>query len=192
MIVAADFLNSLDKRRLAKVERFLDDAGVGAERFVIAPIRPPHGAEVVVTYYDTWFHDSRPKATIEAKTLRTPLCVQTSLSNATQLIRLLYAEKTWWDRLIDLDLDRVDEGLFALLGLDSTSLLKPKVAGWQEGRFVAPLGDAYAYFSVDVHGGVSIEAEARRLGEVLFQLAAMTAFSELRLDEKSSHPAEGA
>ena len=56
-----------------------------------------------------------------------------------------------------------------------------KVAPFQTGDFIAPYDGGYAFYSVDTHGELSVEARAEDIAVVIMQYAAIKAYGEERI-----------
>ncbi len=87
----------------------------------------------------------------------------------------------WRASVLNLDVHAPAERLWPLFGLQADCVLTSKVAAFRTGDFIAPCDEGYAYYSVDSHEELTVEAQAEDLAVVVLQYAAMKAYADERI-----------
>lgn len=168
MIVAATYLRNRFQRALPQYQRFLDSIGAPRAEYSIAT-EAGRGGTVVAVYgpenFGVYSYTTIVKVTSGASVTFT-----TGLDSSLFVTAGIFEDPAALASLRSADIDGPDQSLLVHFEIEP-GCMKPKIAGWATGSFIAPDGSGYALFSVDTHGEVSIEARSTTLAGVAFYFA---------------------
>jgi len=157
MMIIADFVRDLERKRFLRHEAFIAQSG-GAHRYCVAPRDLGcHGPyPLTVLYEDQPFEHGFYAAALTLPRQDTEDTLQTTLDKAIRLISFLSDEPEWIDRVQSLPLGMDDDVVLKLFDISVEGGCRPAVKAWTAGQFLAPHNGGYAYFTVDLRGAIGI------------------------------------
>ncbi len=165
MIEIAPFLRNRYQRALAQYQRFLDSVGTMPDKYSVAP-QLSQGTIFIAVYKAKNFGLHSYITDVQVVAGSDPISFTTGLDNA-----LFFMAEVFEGGARPAAPDPISgQSVLSQLKIEP-EVMKPKVAGWTTGTFLAPDDDGFVCFSVDTHGEISIEARSENLSGVAVYLA---------------------
>lgn len=184
MIEIAEFVTGSPRETLEQALRFLQASNTSGLTYgVAAGPAPSQSNDLAISYRKELYDNHGPASTVSLQTRTGAAVLETYLYNAVDLLVLLAARPDWLDALRNLDASTSDPRVWSIFNLDRADIWKDDLRPMRSGEFIAPFRDGFAFFSVDTHGEINVEAESRQLGILIFCLAALRAYRGARIDE---------
>lgn len=181
MIETAPYLRNRFQRVLPQYQRFLDSVGAPTTEYSVAPEARPGSAVVAVYGPENFGEDSY--ATAMTITAGAGVTITTGLDSALFVTAQIFADPAALASLRTVDIAAPEPLLLVHFAI-APEMMKLKIAGWAAGYFIAPDAVGYAFFSVDTHGEVSIEARSNTLAGVAFYVATWRRAEASNLSER--------
>ena len=185
MIEIADFLTGIPRRRLEQAQRYLDHFETPPSDYLVAPQDRRSGQEPVRIVYSPPLYAGRaPVSDVTLSMRHGPASFRTHLYDAVRLLVLMTHDPRWRERMQAFDAEAPTSEVWTSLGLDPRQVFRDRAITDATGVYIAPADDLFAYISVDTHGEMTREAEARDPAVIAFQFAAMRAYEQEKVGNK--------
>lgn len=180
MIEIASFLGNYDRNLIKQYAGFLDSRSVPASQYRVSPLSDDPADEKVVIYYQQeMFGALACKSRLILNTDKSVRSSDTGLSSALNLMALLFDDPSTMNK-IDQAPSLPADLVLAYFAIPQETM-RPKVASYMSGEYLARGATGFVYYTVDTHGEIVVEAQSDDLAMVAFQLWASRRAEETRL-----------